>query len=86
VALLTFQLRVTGLPATTLLELAAKLLIVGGCAGGDAGGEAGGDAAPEPHPLMTNVVVAKRMRAIEQSLNAGVVTFLPFGSRCAHQR
>ena len=67
-ALLTFQLRVTGVPGATVLELAVKL-IVGGWAGDGGGFE---EALPPPHPVTTNVV-AKRIRTMERNCEARVV-------------
>ena len=82
-ALLTFQLRVTGVPGATVLELAVKL-IVGGCAGDGEGVE---EALPPPHPVMTSVV-AKRIRTMERNCEARVVvTFFTLrGTRCAPGR
>ena len=82
-ALLTFQLKVTAVPGGTVLELAVKLVIVGGCAGVGGGFE---EALPDPQPVMTKVV-AKRIKTMERNWEARVVvTFLPFrGTRCAHQ-
>jgi len=80
--LVTFQLRVTAVPGGTVLELAVKLVILGGCGGGGGGFE---EALPDPQPVMTKVV-AKRIRTIARNCEARVVVtfFLPFrGTSCA---
>jgi hypothetical protein len=70
VAFATFQLRVTGVPGDTLLELAVKLLMVGGWL------EPPSEEEPEPQPD-TIKPVRKRIRATTRSLGARVeVTFV----------
>jgi len=79
----TFQLRVTAVPGGTVLELAVKLVMLGGCGGGGGGFE---EALPDPQPVMTKVV-AKRIRTIARNCEARVVVtfFYPLGEPVAHQ-